>query len=69
MKLLGKIYRHNKEKGNELINTLGLIIVAVVILLLFKTKLSATFDSAMDKTSSVVENQLFSESSSTTPTT
>lgn len=61
MKLIGKLYRRNKEKGNELINTLGLIVVAVVILLLFKTKLTNTFDSAMDKTTSVVENQLFSQ--------
>lgn len=57
-KFFRKIYLRNKEKGNDLVNVLGLIIISVVILALFRSKLGGTFSSAMDKADQEV-NDLF----------
>jgi len=47
-----------KEKGNDLVNVLGLILISVVLLALFKFVLQPAFENGMNKAANGV-NKLF----------
>lgn len=56
MKKLFKNFRLKREKGSHLLEVLGMIIVAVIILLLFKDALLNLFNLTMEETNAQVMN-------------
>lgn len=57
-----------KEAGDHLLEVLGTIIIAVVILILFKSAILNIFTNALNNTTTSVSN-LFNGATTTTPTT
>ena len=47
--------QRKKEKGNDLVNVLGLIIISVVILALFKGIIAPAFQKSMNKSAEQID--------------
>ena len=59
-----KNYASEVESGDHLLEVLGTIIIAIVILVMFREKIIAVFDNALGKTTNQMDN-LFNDAGAT----